>query len=765
MPGGAEGEPKPPAPIRLKGPGGAERQPHAFHSDSNFEAPPDLMEPPPPKASTPKFGKFYTLLIEKAESGQLSEDDIDKLEKLTTSRTGGHDERKRWKQELIRNHPEVYLKSKSDKRCKGEEGTKKGYNRTSPLYHGDKKHMRDNIQPLFPKKLFPDRNLPLKMGFMVTNLPVSIMIGLLGQYGTKGAQEVILGGTESKSVSEAIVLSSEDGALIQSYTEKASSRFSNNSQEMDKAKDEVLHNAKLYAMATSDREYSDKQIDERAERCLQAAIQSNEWKEAATLKDYQASLITIIEREKVQDYVYAYTEFMRVFKLDLWSFRQFRTRYYMHHWGIAALARFGKLECSQVVDKNISPLDCQYMNSQGVTAHDTLDHLVRACLELVFKQEKVDDQVAVDNEEEEDAEVAKNKNNRGRNKDKLASYKSWKDMKKGMAYFPGILKTGSRATHQRLHIDNADLLGSVFLNQTLSGNFDAVTDKEWLSAGYVIDLPLSREGSWLRVAIPDPANKVFLLDYVHIPFGSFLVRSAALFHSGHYGSPGNTRVHALMFLKGACTNTHDLGYITKVTDQKATKSVAKDWGVCWSSAVINANGKAKGKTLKTVASEVPNYTNKYISNQKRSGTNYYKLIRDNHHSALPHQLWLVNPTFPQPSDDNEEDQEEGADESESEEEENQVDTNGGPRKRQKGDGTTCEQGDGAPEPPDDDEGDEGDEIGDALSLMEDGDPLSLMEDDEGDEIDEDGDAVAQLEDDEGGGERDEDGDDDHVAVL
>jgi hypothetical protein len=120
-------------------------------------------------------------------------------------------------------------------------------------------------------------------------------------------------------------------------------------------------------------------------------------------------------------------------------------------------------------------------------------------------------------------------------------------MKDNIGFFPGIIKTGRASVHQDLHIDNSGLLGTPFLESVLAGEFDSITPLQRLEAGCVVDMPLSREGAFLRIAVPDPVYKVFVMkNWLFIPFGSFVVRSNALFHSsGHYGSPGNTRLHAM----------------------------------------------------------------------------------------------------------------------------------------------------------------------------------------------------------------------------
>ena len=88
-------------------------------------------------------------------------------------------------------------------------------------------------------------------------------------------------------------------------------------------------------------------------------------------------------------------------------------------------------------------------------------------------------------------------------------------------------------------IVQGDLLRKVVTNEE-----DSATSEELLLAGYVVDVPLSFEGSWIRVGIWNADDGVVEMVPVHVPFGSVLVRCNTLPHSGNYGSPGNTRFHA-----------------------------------------------------------------------------------------------------------------------------------------------------------------------------------------------------------------------------
>jgi hypothetical protein len=192
--------------------------------------------------------------------------------------------------------------------------------------------------------------------------------------------------------------------------------------------------------------------------------------------------------------------------------------------------------------------------------------------------------------------------------------------------------------HQRLHIDNADILGTDFLEQVLEGEFKSITDKDWLVGGYFVDAPLSKEGSWLRIAVPDPENKKFVVDYVFVPFGSFLVRSGALFHSGHYGHPGNTRVHGIVMLNDQTSNSNQLGFLETVT-------TSKGWTTEWAKGIQYRPKPDEKKPERNfeLAENVMHYCTKEIKNRRRSGTMYLNLLKENMYTGFPVRFWMLNP--------------------------------------------------------------------------------------------------------------------------
>jgi hypothetical protein len=190
----------------------------------------------------------------------------------------------------------------------------------------------------------------------------------------------------------------------------------------------------------------------------------------------------------------------------------------------------------------------------------------------------------------------------------------------------GILKQGKMPVHQELHLDNArvadwDITKRIWLGED-------VTAEEWLKCGYVVDMPLSTEGSWLRVAIPDPTTKTFYIDWVYVPYGSFLVRSMALFHSGHYGSPGNTRYHATFSIQETRVDAGGLLYFKYLRDKEGFE----DWKLRWKQTVPKDCRRPDG---------YQRICNNTVKALKAGGTIYYKKHID-HSSTFLYEGLLTN---------------------------------------------------------------------------------------------------------------------------
>jgi hypothetical protein len=104
------------------------------------------------------------------------------------------------------------------------------------------------------------------------------------------------------------------------------------------------------------------------------------------------------------------------------------------------------------------------------------------------------------------------------------------------------------------------------------------------------------------------------MDWVFIPYGSFLIRSVTLFHSGHYGSPGNTRFHATFSLKNTAVHSNNLTYFRDLGD---TQPAFAGWKLRWHPKVPedcrSPDGYSRYHTART-------------RNYKIFGTNYLEQV-------------------------------------------------------------------------------------------------------------------------------------------
>jgi hypothetical protein len=175
-------------------------------------------------------------------------------------------------------------------------------------------------------------------------------------------------------------------------------------------------------------------------------------------------------------------------------------------------------------------------------------------------------------------------------------------------FHSGIIRQPLKPVHQALHVDN---VGAVHLMSSLLMNGDTLTPEDWLKCGYVIDIPLSQEGSWLRIAVPDHKKKEFVIHWAFVPFGSVLIRSMATFHGGHYGSPGNCRFHATFTMGSASVDNHQLAYLHGFGHGDADGAF-KDWKLKWSDSIPEHCQHAAG------------YENILWSDSQRQGDNYFQ---------------------------------------------------------------------------------------------------------------------------------------------
>jgi hypothetical protein len=190
----------------------------------------------------------------------------------------------------------------------------------------------------------------------------------------------------------------------------------------------------------------------------------------------------------------------------------------------------------------------------------------------------------------------------------------FKDFKDGnLPYYldTGVIKQGKKPVHQGLHLDNVEIMDWKITKKILLGELNTVTPEEWLKCGYVMDMPLSEEGAWIRVAIPDPVTKVFRIEWVFVPLGCFLLRSQALYHSGHYGGPGNTRYHGTFSVQGAVVESSNLGHFHRLEELGGFEG----WKLQWNPNIPRTARAADGYVQ---------LTNPILKAWKILGTKYYK---------------------------------------------------------------------------------------------------------------------------------------------
>ena len=239
-----------------------------------------------------------------------------------------------------------------------------------------------------------------------------------------------------------------------------------------------------------------------------------------------------------------------------------RAKYYFDHWRVDKSKYHGtNVPTEAVAELNLSSFDSVALTDHGRQGLEKVGVLVKAALTRVLGERL-------------QLEISQ-------------CHQPW----------TGQLQSGTTSSHQDLHTDNIKCATMDHFEEAVLGdNYRAVTADDWLRFGYVVDLPLSKEGSVVRIACPDPKTKTFIMKYVYVPFGSMFVRSQALVHSGHYGNPGNIRLHIVVSQKGnePVTDTllhfRELGYFVRggfrsLDDEGKTADPKldglKDWKLQW----------------------------------------------------------------------------------------------------------------------------------------------------------------------------------------
>ena len=235
---------------------------------------------------------------------------------------------------------------------------------------------------------------------------------------------------------------------------------------------------------------------------------------------------------------------------------------------------------AQLKESNRKAADSSLFSEMGVNGNLQMSNLVARILHAVVQQK----------EEAKEAEVRQDNGNDGEgvqdflldrpHRDEKIDFDMIEDFllntEKACNFNSGIIRQPKAPLHQPLHVDNSEVLNWNCTRKILTGQ--DCSPEEWLKCGYVIDLPLSQEGSWIRLALPDQHTKTFVLHWVYIPYGSMLIRSLAVFHSGHYGRPGNCRYHATFTVGNTTVDASKILYLRGLLGKN---SWFQGWKLAW----------------------------------------------------------------------------------------------------------------------------------------------------------------------------------------
>ena len=251
--------------------------------------------------------RFYQELEKKKVT--LSEDHRQMLEEQLTflrGKKGTYSAKNAARTELTDSYPKEWETAQKDRRKekKSGEGDAEDEEPSSikqkkfVLRSGKRDFLKDNLEPIV-------EGLPLEAGCLVSNMPTTIMSGLLSLYGDPAIQQTILGGGP-QSAADSINLSGLDAALTQAFKNQAAAgpaqaagpsgrgrrRNANNeitTAHTEKANEEVLQNMLLYEKSQQSEleNAQENEITQIANEIYAKAIESPIWKNSLSLKDYQ----------------------------------------------------------------------------------------------------------------------------------------------------------------------------------------------------------------------------------------------------------------------------------------------------------------------------------------------------------------------------------------------------------------------------------------------------------------------------------------------
>lgn len=109
-------------------------------------------------------------------------------------------------------------------------------------------------------------------------------------------------------------------------------------------------------------------------------------------------------------------------------------------------------------------------------------------------------------------------------------------------FCPGVVGNVGGPCFQRIHLDHEEATNKGY------GRHPA----------YVLHMPLCREGLALQLCLNATQGKGALSrQFLFVPFGKMLLLRSNVYHSGHFGSRGNLRLHAVIAKKGKKMFTFD----------------------------------------------------------------------------------------------------------------------------------------------------------------------------------------------------------------
>jgi hypothetical protein len=453
-----------------------------------------------------RYTKFYDLVYE--HLGEESDDEqvektLEKIELVKREKTSKKAIRGR-KQLISRYRPLWDLSGLDarERKVKKRESPRKRklrYTRTLKYWGSSIKGLSEDI--------------PLEMAFRLTDIPQHIILDLMAQYGNQDYLQVF------DVESEPAYFGSHDFKLVTEY--RSLGAFSD----------------KATAMATVDENLSTESIrvtkaneNHLKQRGFQTALPEFDVTDAAT-RHYQSMHTKFQDTDDLREIAQAFSIpdqdllFESRYDIPRWWRSQPRSRFMMDRWASypkkwrdndAQDIREGERLEERPSEKNSLSFDSKFLTQEGSMITSTIHRLVEDVLEKIF----------ADTNGVEKKEVREFINNSN--------------------FHTGLYKTGNLPHNQELHVDEKRVLNLDVFQKALEGKYDDISPQEYMECGYVIEMPLSREGAYTRIAIPDSKDKVFNMEMIYVPFGHLIVKSMCLFNSGHYGSPGNTRFHATL---------------------------------------------------------------------------------------------------------------------------------------------------------------------------------------------------------------------------